>query len=113
MHSLAMAQDILEAALNEAKEHNAKHVKTISVKVGDGHFAESDSLQFCLEAAAQGTIAEEAQIEIELVGATAECRECARVFQVKDHLPVCPHCGGRNTEVLHEEEPLQITLELD
>ena len=91
MHSLAMAQDILEAALSEAKKHNAKHIKAIRVKIGDGHFAESDSLQFCLEAVTNWTIAEGARIEIELVDAT----------------------DGENPELLTGEEPLQIELELD
>ena len=59
MHGLAMAQDILKAALIEAEKHNAKHVKSISLKIGDGHFTESDSLQFCFEATAKGTIAPE------------------------------------------------------
>ena len=100
MHSLAMAQDILEAALIEAEKHNAKHVKAISVKIGDGHFTESDSLQFCLEATAKGTIAEGARIEIELVGTTARCRECTLIFLVEDDLPICPHCGDRSPEIL-------------
>jgi len=113
MHSLAMAQDILEAALIEAEKHNAKHVKAISVKIGDGHFMESDSLQFCLEATAKGTIAEGARIEIELVGTTARCRECALVFPVENHLPICPHCGDRNPEILGGDEPPQVTLKLD
>jgi len=113
MHSLAMAQDILEAALSEAKKHNAKHIKAIRVKIGDGHFAESDSLQFCLEAVTNWTIAEGARIEIELVGTTARCRECALVFSVEDHLPICPRCGDRNPEVLTSGEPIKIELELE
>jgi len=93
MHSLAMAQDILEAALIEAAKHSAKHIKAISVKIGDGHFTESDSLQFCLEASAEGTIAEGARIEIQLAGATAR--------------------GGRNQEVLTGKERIRVMLELD
>ncbi len=69
MHSLSMAQDILQAALKEAEKHEAKHIKTISVKVAGEDFVESDSLQFCLEATSEGTIAEGARIEIELVDA--------------------------------------------
>lgn len=73
MHSLAMAQSILQAALIEAEKHNGKRIKVISVKIGDETLMESDSLQFCLEAIAKGTIAEGARIEIDLVGATAKC----------------------------------------
>ena len=113
MHSLAMAQDILAAVLVEAEKHNTKHVKAISVKIGDGHFAESDSLQFCLEAEAKGTIVEGARIEVELAGTTARCRECALVFPVENHLLACPHCGDRNPEILGGDEPPQVTLKLE
>ncbi len=113
MHSLMIAQDILEAALVEAKKHSAKHINAISVKIGDGHFTESDSLQFCLEAMAKGTIAEGARIEIKVAGTTAKCRECALVFPVEDDLPICPHCGDRNPEIHHVHESPQVTLELD
>ena len=65
MHSLVMAQDILQAALTEAEKRKAKYIKAISVKIGDEHFAEADSIQFCLEAETKGTIAEGAQIEVE------------------------------------------------
>ena len=93
MHSLSMAQDILQAALMEAEKYDGKRIKAIGVKIGDETFMESDSLQFCLEAMAEGTIAEGARIEVELVVATA--------------------CGGRNPEMVTGEEPLLVTLKLD
>ncbi len=113
MHSLMMAQDILEAALVEAKKHNAKHINAISVKTGDGYFTESDSLQFCLEATTKGTIAEGARIEIKVAGTTAKCRECALIFPIEEHLLICPYCGDTNPEIHHSHEPPQVTLELE
>ncbi|MFC1968450.1 hydrogenase/urease maturation nickel metallochaperone HypA, partial [Chloroflexota bacterium] len=52
-----------------AEKCDCKRIKALSVKIGDEHFGEADSLQFCLEATAKGTIAEGARVEIELVGA--------------------------------------------
>jgi hydrogenase nickel incorporation protein HypA/HybF len=112
MHSLAMAQDILKVAFSEAKKHRANKIKAISVKVGNGDFAESDSLQFCLEATAKGTIADEAQIDVEFMDTATKCFECGLVFPVEDHLPVCPRCGNKNPEMLADEELPHITLEL-
>ena len=112
MHSLAMAQDILEAALIEAAKHDAKKIKAINVRMEDKHFTDSDSLQFCLEAAAKGTIAEGARIEIEFTDTTARCSKCGLVFPVEAHLPVCPQCGNRNLETLIGKELPHITLEL-
>ena len=113
MHSLAMAQNILEAALGEAEKRKAKYIKAINVKIGNEHFTESDSIQFCLEAVTKGTIAEGARIEIEPVSTTAKCEKCGLVFSVEAHLPVCPRCGDNNPEILTSEEPLQIKLELE
>ncbi|MFC1932785.1 hydrogenase maturation nickel metallochaperone HypA [Chloroflexota bacterium] len=113
MHSLAMAQDILQAAFIEAEKRYAKHIKAISVKIGDGHFTESDSLQFCLEVVTKGTIAEGAQIEVEFVGTTAKCPQCFLVFPIEDRSPICPQCGDRNPEILTNESSPQITLKLD
>ena len=43
--------------------------KSLDIKIGEDDFKEADSLQFCLEAMAKGTIAEGARVEIELAGA--------------------------------------------
>jgi len=53
----------------EAEKYDGKRIKAIGVKIGDETFVESDSLRFCLEAMAKGTIAEGARSEIKLVGA--------------------------------------------
>ena len=44
MHSLAMAQEILAAALTKAEKHRARQIKLISVKITEEHFDEADSL---------------------------------------------------------------------
>jgi len=69
MHSLSMAENILQAVLKEAEKHESKCIKAVSVRIGDEDFVESDSIQFCLEAMVKGTIAEGARIEIELADA--------------------------------------------
>ena len=85
MHSLSLAQDILQAALLEAEKHEGKPITAISVKVVGEHLEEADSLRFCLEAMVKGTLAEGARIEVEGVGAADCC------------------CS---------QEPLEVTLEL-
>ena len=83
MHSLAMAQDILDTALAESKKLDGKRVKVISVKIGEEHFAESDSLQFCLEAMAKGTVAEGSRIEVELAAPNAMLGECVVALELE------------------------------
>ena len=113
MHSLAMAQDILEAALSEAAKHDGQRINAINVKIGSEDLDESDSIQFCLEAAAKGTIAEGAHIKVEVIDVTAKCPECGLLFTAEDHAPICPRCGNRSPEMLDETEFPQVMLELD
>lgn len=113
MHSLAMAQDILKAVLVEAEKNNIQRIKAINVRMEDEHFTESDSLQFCLEAVTKGTVAEGAQIDIDLVERTAECPQCALVFPFDHHFPICPRCGNQNLKLPEVEEPVQVTLKTE
>jgi hydrogenase nickel incorporation protein HypA/HybF len=113
MHSLAMAQDILKAVLAEAEKNNMQHIKAINVRMEDEHFTEPDSLQFCLEAVTKGTIAEGAQIDIDLVERTAECPQCGLVFPFDHHFPICPGCGNQNLKLPEVEEPVQVTLKME
>ena len=67
MHTLAMAQNILQTALEEAEKHDGnKRIKAIGARISVGSFVEADSLQFCLEAEARGTPAEGARIKVEI-----------------------------------------------
>ena len=83
MHSLAMAKDILAAALSEANKHARKRIKTITVEIGEEHFTESESLQLCLEAMAKGTVAEGSRIEVKLAAPTLAHEECAIALELE------------------------------
>ena len=69
MHSFGMAKDILRAVLTEADKHNGERIEAICIKVDEHDFSEAESLQFCLEGLAKGTLAEGARMEIELADA--------------------------------------------
>lgn len=84
MHTLAAANDILQAVLREAENHIGRSVRTIKVTITGDHVHDCDSLQFCLEALLKGTAAEGASVAV---------------------LPVL--------EAEREQEQVAVTLELD
>lgn len=62
MHELSLAQDILQAVLNEAVKAGGKRVKEIHAKVRESiHHMEDYSLETCLETLTKDTIAEGAE----------------------------------------------------
>ena len=66
MHSYVIAKNILEAVLSEAEKLQGEHITSMVVEL-DGHdFSEAESVQFCLESMAAGTLIESVPIEISL-----------------------------------------------
>jgi len=122
MHSLSLAQNILQAALIEAEKHQAKHIKSISMKL-DRDFSETDSLEFCLQLLSKGTIAEGATIGIELAEAADQeaenCTDCADCCHehaadhchedIADHIDT--HLGDEDHH--HDGELLSVVMEID
>ena len=69
MHSLATAENILKAILIEVEKHREQRIKHIEVSLDEHGFMEADEIKFCFELLAKGTVAEGANVEIELAGA--------------------------------------------
>jgi Zn finger protein HypA/HybF involved in hydrogenase expression len=67
MHDLAAAQDILKAVLDGVKDHAGKRVVTISVKIGERMALDPQRLEDLVQALAEGTVAEGAELEAEIV----------------------------------------------
>lgn len=112
MHELHLAQGILESAIEEAALHDGKHIHALRVCLGETSHVKPESLSFCLEAAAKGTIAEGARIETKSVSALGHCRKCGSLFQLEDN-PLCPECGSDEIETTRRSEVFLESLELD
>lgn len=106
MHSLALAEDVLQAALSEARKRGDKRIKAISVTVGNGVFDEADSLQFCLEALSKGTVAEGACIKVEVIGAPSGDLEYTNAQS-------CHGSDREHPEGHFAQDILSLELELD
>ena len=99
MHEFSIAQGILETALTEAEKHNGKLIHTLTIKLSKSSHITPDSMEFCLRAAAAGTNAEKAKIEIELFEPTARCQKCGYTFSFQYDESFCPRCLSPNLEM--------------
>jgi Zn finger protein HypA/HybF involved in hydrogenase expression len=64
MHEIALAQGVLEVALDVADGHE---VRTVRVRAGELMAVTQDSFQFCFEMVAQDTLAAAARLDLEIV----------------------------------------------
>lgn len=76
MHELAIASQLLDRALATAEEHDADRIDRLTVEVGEASHVATDQLAFCLDAESDGTVAADAEIEIETVEPAGRCPAC-------------------------------------
>ena len=113
MHEFSLAKDIVETALAETKKHNGKHIATLNVKLSNLSHITPDNLEFCLTAAATGTAAEKAKIEIETFDPTVLCQECGHTFTFQKSEPFCPQCKSKKLKMVDVSEAFLESLEVE
>jgi len=113
MHEMSIAQSLLDIILQEGETHHVRRVVSVALKVGELSSVVPESLRFCFELIAQGTIVEGAELQIERVPVTSRCEDCGAKFSVEQLAFICPSCGSRRVEVLSGRELNIQSLEVE
>ena len=111
MHELSMAQGIINAVLDTAKENNATEVNEVTVEVGRLAMINPEQLQFILGVLIENTIIEDAEIKFEEIPAEIDCLDCNfhgnAILDDSDHyapLVKCPECDSFKIEILNGKD---------
>lgn len=113
MHELSIALDIVDLACDEAGRRGAARVDAVHLRVGQLSGVVREALVFSFEAAAAGTAAAGARLQIEEVAVTVWCGACsaerplATVARRR-----CPVCDGVTPQIVHGEELELVALEI-
>ena len=110
MHELSIADSIVRIVSTHAR---GRPVARVELKVGHLRQVVPSALEFAFELVAQGTPAEGAELELEVIPAAARCRACGTESE-QDGFPLrCGRCGGLDVEVIRGEELLVDSLEIE
>jgi len=94
MHELSIAQDIIDLAEGKARERNSRSIQKIKVRLGEFTTVAREALAFAFEAARAGTLAADAELEIEIVPMITRCVSCGLVSDpVREVCLICAQCG--------------------
>jgi hydrogenase nickel incorporation protein HypA/HybF len=113
MHEIGIVQSVLDLALQTAQTAAARQILSVRVRVGALTGVVPDALQFAFEALREGTIAAEAQLEVETVAATCWCGACQAEFEPADWRQDCPRCHQLSSELRHGLELELASVEID
>jgi hydrogenase nickel incorporation protein HypA/HybF len=105
MHEVSIAQGLLKILEDEAKKHEASRVTRVHVRIGELSTIVPDALTFAFEVVSEGTLADGAELNIEIVPAKGRCDTCDIEFSVDSStMFLCPQCGGVAAEIVSGKE---------
>lgn len=113
MHELSVTQGILKICLEEGQKHNVKKVNKLNIKVGELTGLVPNCIEEYFKIVAKGTIAENAEINIEKVLVSIKCNECDYEGDLGKDNYQCPNCRGNKYSIIKGRDFYLDTMEVD
>lgn len=109
MHEFAFAYDIFKVAEATALKYNAKKISEVYLEIGELTLIVPQLLKQSFKMATHGSIAEGAELKIEIIPGKIRCRDCNMISTVSLNeeaqltglqLFQCKFCQSKNTEII-------------
>ena len=94
MHEVSLIESVVGIVVDERRRQAFSRVRTIRLQLGALGHAEPEALQFCFEAVTRGTIADGAQLMIDIIPGEGMCSACRQPVGMMERFVICPHCGS-------------------
>jgi hydrogenase nickel incorporation protein HypA/HybF len=98
-----------KSAIAQAKQNHATKVELLTMNIGELSGVIPEALEFAFEVLTPGTIAENAQLEINSIPVVCYCQKCDRTFQPEADIFACPQCQQITSKVISGRE-LELAL---
>lgn len=112
MHEVSLMSNTLEIALEYANQQNATKISRLKMRIGEVSGVVPEALEFAFSALTQGTIAQDAQLEIESVPVQCFCPNCQQLFYPPDIIYECPNCHQISSQIQQGKEIQLLSLEI-
>ena len=104
MHEVGIAHGIIKIIQQETAKHGMSKVRRVHVRIGELSNLVPDALSFAFETISPGTIAEGAELKIEIVPPKGRCEKCDIEFPVDGIMFFCPQCNAIGSEIVAGKE---------
>ena len=112
MHELSVCLSLLDQVKRTAQDHGAERVERIRLRIGPLSGVEAPLLLNAYPLAAAGTIAAEAEIEVEPSPVRVHCIDCGAETDASPNRLLCRDCGSHHTRLTSGDEMLLASLEM-
>jgi hydrogenase nickel incorporation protein HypA/HybF len=97
MHELSITQSIVEDIADRLGD---TRVTKVTLEIGKLSGVVVDSIRFCFDLVAEGTILDGAELVVHEPDGLGCCRQCDTKFETSDPIVLCPSCGDSDVDVL-------------
>lgn len=109
MHEMAITQSVVDAVCTHAA---GRRVLAVNLEVGTLTAVIPDTMRFCFDLAAEGTVAAGAQLHIDMPKGRAHCKTCGQDFELPDPILLCTNCGSANVRVISGRQLQILSMEV-
>lgn len=113
MHELAVTENILNIAVQHARQANAVRVTSLHLVIGQLSSIVDDSVQFYWDMISAGTVCEGAQLHFERRPAMLRCLDCGQTYTLNRELTDCPNCHSARIKIVSGEEFFLDSMEVE
>ena len=113
MHELSICQALISQVKKVAEQHKAKGVASVVVAVGPLSGVEAQLLKQAYPVASTGTVAEAAELIIDMLPVRIKCDQCGSQSDATPNKLVCKQCGDWHTTLISGNELMLMSVELE
>lgn len=106
MHEMSIANEVLGQLEALAAENHLARIESFTLRAGVLRGIVPEALQIAWASLAEGTLAEGAELKLEVVEAQARCQACGLTYQPTIDCYLCPRCNQARPELLSGNEIL-------
>jgi hydrogenase nickel incorporation protein HypA/HybF len=112
MHEIGIMESALETAAQKTRAAGATQIHRLKLRVGKLSGVVPEALRFAFEGLKAGSLAANADLEIEEVPAVCWCAGCAAEFEAPDLNYQCPRCHQPSSDLRRGREMELASLEI-
>lgn len=113
MHEMSLCESVLQIIEQQAQAQHYQKVKAVWLEIGALSGVEAEAMRFCFEVVMQGSLAEQARLEILEVPGLAWCLPCGQNVAVQQLYDQCPQCGSHQLQVVDGDQMRIKELEVE
>ncbi len=104
MHEVKIAEELSAIVLETAKKEKLTTVSKVNISFGQLIQIVPDIFRFAFGEAVRDTVAEGAEVDIEILPVKMKCTTCKSDFVVVDNRFACEKCGSTDLKIIQGKE---------